>query len=107
MKKFFYFVTLVCLLFMALLTGCRTTSNDNYSSEESMKKYYTKDDFECITIGESTSRDVYDIAPSKVMQMTSYGGFCEYPMQNGGYVRIKFYGKELIVGAIEEDSPAT
>ena len=36
------------------------------------------------------------------MQITSYGGFCKYPMQNGGDIRIKFYGKDLIVGDIEE-----
>ena len=71
-----------------------------------MQDYYTKEDFKSITIGESTYQDVYNIASSESMQMTSYGGFCEYPMQNGGYVRIKFYGKDMIVGAIEEVSPS-
>ena len=87
---------------MVLHSGCSSTSNTNGFTGESMKDYYKKEDFQSITIGESTYQDVYKIAPTESMQITSYGGFCQYPMQNGGYVRIKFYGKYLIVGAIEE-----
>ncbi len=94
----------ICLAFMVLLVGCGSTSNTNDLSDVSMRAYYRKEDFESITIGESTYEDVYNIACPESMQMTSYGGFCEYPMQNGGYVRIKFYGKDLIVGVIEEVS---
>ena len=67
-----------------------------------MKEYYKKEDFQSIVIGESTFNDVYQIAPSESINITSYGGFCEYPMQNGGYVVIKFYGEDLIVAGIEE-----
>ena len=67
-----------------------------------MRDYYKIDDFQSIIIGESTYQDVYKITHSETMQVTSYGGFCECPTQSGGYIRIKFYGKELIVGAIEE-----
>ena len=67
-----------------------------------MKDYYQKEDFQCIIIGKSTYQDVYKIAPTKSMQITSYGGICEYSMENGGRIRIKLYGKKLIVGAIEE-----
>lgn len=98
------FVT-ICLVFMILLIGCESTSSTSVSSdsnEVSMKDYYRKEDFQSITIGESTYQDVCNIAFTGSMQITSYGGFCEYPMQNGGYIRIKFYGKDLIVGAIEE-----
>ena len=77
-------------------------SNTIDFNEVSMKDYYQIEDFNSITIGESTYQDVYEIAPVKSMQTASYGGFCEYPMQNGGCIRIKFYGKNLIVGAIEE-----
>ena len=69
-----------------------------------MIDYYEKEDFQSIIIGESTFQDVYKIASEGAIQITSYGGFCEYPMQNGGYIRIKFYGKDMIVGAIEEVS---
>ena len=70
-----------------------------------MKEYYVKADFQSITVGESTFQDVYKIAPWEFLQTTSYGGFCEYPTHNGGCIRIKFYGKELLVGEIEEVLP--
>ncbi len=67
-----------------------------------MKEYYTKDDFLSISIGNSAFKDVYEIAPVDSLQITSYGGFCEYPTENGRCIRIKFQGKELIVISIEE-----
>lgn len=94
----------VCFAFMVLLVGCRSKSNTNNSSEVPMRDYYRKEDFESIIIGESTFKDVYEIVATESIQVTSYGGFCEYPMKDGGCVRIKFYGKDLIVGAIEEVS---
>ena len=66
-----------------------------------MKKY-SIEDFQAITIGESTYREVYEIAPPESLQITSYGAFCYYLRQSGGYICIKFYGKDLIVGSIEE-----
>lgn len=106
MKRISNWVILIVvfLAFMVLLIGCGSTSNTNDLSEVSMSDYYRKEDFKSITIGKSTYQDVYNIASPELMQITSYGGFCEYPMQNGGYVRIKFYGKDLIVGVIEEVS---
>ena len=85
----------VCLGLIVLLSGCGLKPKDDGT-------YYKKEDFQSITVGESTLQDVYEIAPKEVMQVTSYGGVCEYPMEDGGYIRIKFYGKELIVGEIEE-----
>ena len=90
---------IICLTFMFLLVGCQFTAKNELSMEID---YYKEEDFKSITIGESTFRDVYNIAPAKTMQLTSYGGFCDYPTQDGGYIRIKFYGKDLIVGSIEE-----
>lgn len=93
----------VCLPFIVLLIGCGLTPSTNHlGGEVSMGDYYKKEDFESITIGKSTYQDVYNIASPESLQITSYGGLCEYPMQNGGYVRIKFYSKDLIVGVIEE-----
>lgn len=66
------------------------------------KIYYTKDDFSAIVIGESTYYDVNDVAPMKEIEITSEGGFCEYPMKHGGSVRITFVGKDLVVHSIEE-----
>ena len=110
MKKNTYrFVGIVVCIIMMMwgFVGCGTASTTNNQTEESMKKYYLKEDFQSITIGESTFRDVYSIATIELCQLTSYGACCEYPMQNGGVVRITFYGKDLIVGAIEEVAPLT
>ena len=102
MKRINYWIIVVCLVSMVCHSGCSATSSTNDFTGESMRDYYKKEDFQSITIGESTYQDVYKIAPTESMQITSYGGFCQYPMQNGGYVLIKFYGKHLIVGAVEE-----
>ncbi len=67
-----------------------------------VKTYYSMEHFKSIIKGESTHHDVYRIAPTETMQVTSYGGFCEYPTHAGGTIRVKFYGPELIVGSIEE-----
>ena len=102
-KKYFAIVLVVFIGFIVFF-GCTTTSSVNGFAETPLKDYYEKEDFKFVVIGESTYQDVYKVAPTESMQITSYGGFCEYPMQNGGYIRIKFYTKELIVGAIEEVS---
>ncbi len=97
-------VIVVCLVSVVWLFGCDSNSGINDFADVSMMDYNKKEDFQSITIGKSTYQDVYEIASPASMQITSYGGVCEYPMQNGGYVRIKFYGKDLIVGDIEEVS---
>jgi len=102
MKRINYWTIVVCIVSMIWFSGCNSTSSTNNFTGESMRDYYKTEDFQSIIIGESTYKDVYQIAPTESMQITSYGGFCQYPMQNGGYVRIKFYGRYLIVGAIEE-----
>ncbi len=104
MKKAFAwkFFIVLCLILIFLLSGCEAMSNEEEYSGVYIKDYYDIEDFKSITIGESTFADVYKVATTEKMHVTSYGGFCEYPMQNGGYICIKFYGKDLIVGAIEE-----
>ena len=106
MKRTNYLAILIafCFVLIIFLASCDSTSKTNDFNEVSMREYYKIEDFESITIGESTYQEVYKVAYSESMQITSYGGFCEYPMENGGYVCIKFYGKDLIVGAIEEVS---
>ena len=91
-------------MLLSLVTSCADRIEIGNSSEksDSMREYYTSEVFSSITVGESTFRDVYDIAPHKSMQVTSYGGFCDYLLKNGGYIRIEFYGKDLIVGAVKE-----
>ena len=87
---------------MLSLSSCHSTSTANKYDEVPMNNYYKIEDFQSITIGESTYKDVYEIASTETIQITSYGGFCEYPMQNGGYICVKFYGRELVVGDVEE-----
>lgn len=94
-----------CILFVFSVTACEQQTDNEDLQEVSMKEYYSKEDFQSIVIGESTYQDVYNIVPLESIQVTSYGGMCEYPMQDGGCIRIKFYGKELIVGMIEVDLP--
>lgn len=92
------------LVSMFLFYGCAPAVPTNNLNEVTMKEYYSREDFKLITIGKSNFQDVYKIASIESMQITSYGGVCDYPMQNGGYLRIKFYGEDLIVGSIEEVS---
>ncbi len=100
------FICIVLLMHIGSFTGCGITVS-NELSESSMRKYYSKEDFESIIVGKSTFKDVFKIAPSPSMQATSYGGKCEYPAQDGGCICIKFYGKELIVGSIEKIPSST
>ena len=105
MKKKYLIVFIVgCFIFMNMLVGCSSKPSTNHSEVVSMRDNYRIEDFESIIIGESTFKDVYETVAAESMQVTSYGGFCEYPMQDGGCIRVKFYGKDLIVGAIEEVS---
>lgn len=97
----------LALTSMALLLsqiGCRNKPDNNGSGEFYMREYYAIEDFESISIGNSSFKDVYEIAPIDSVQITSYGGFCEYPTKNGGCIRIKFQGKELTVISIEEEN---
>lgn len=92
----------MCILLVFTITTFVQKIYNEDLTEGSMKVYYNKEDFQSIVTGKSTYQDVYNVAPSETMQVTSYGGVCEYPMQDGGCIRVKFYGKELIVGMIEE-----
>ena len=71
------------------------------SNVEMNNKFYKLEDFAGIVINESTAGDVLKIAYIDSMLATSYGGLCELPSENG-YIQIKFYGSDLVVGSIEE-----
>ena len=101
------FVCLIlCLSISISVSGCELIYENDDRSGTNMKIHYSIEDFQSIKIGESTVNDVYILAPTgESMQVTSYGAFCDYPMKNGGIIRIKFEGKDLIVTSIEEISP--
>ncbi len=102
MKRINHIFLFIVICVLIMFIGCGVVQQFRDSDEVSMKEYYRKEDFNAIIIGKSTYQDVYNIAPLESMQVTSYGAFCEYPTQMGGYIRIKFYGRDMIVGAIEE-----
>ena len=103
MKKLSWCLIIVLgLSCICLLIGCKSIWHSHKPKEEPEVNYYTKEHFCSIVIGKSTYQDVYEIAPTSVMCVTSYGGLCEYPMKTGGYICIKFYGKDLVVGDVEE-----
>ena len=54
-----------------------------------------------IVIGESTFHDFMQYYDVDNMVVTSYGGICELELEHGVILRIKFYGKDLVVGSIE------
>lgn len=103
MKKIVCFCIsiLFCICSIFITTACDSPTDDSTSKEMQTDKYYCADDFRTLVAGESTYNDVYDIAPPSSIRVTSYGAVCDYPQENGGYIRIKLYGSELIVGEID------
>ncbi len=99
--------SIACIMIILILAACEQETYSKKLEDNAMIKYYSISDFEHIVEGESTYQDVYDIAPPESVQVTSYGAMCEYPMEDGGCIRIEFYGEELIVGTIEVDSENT
>jgi len=113
--------TVIILSLLVLLAGCESFPNAGNTKKPSSdpvsehfsvptfipttKQYYTMDDFDSIVVGESTLADVIALYPpeeSSTTIPTAVGTFSDYPMQGGGYIRIKFYGKDLIVFSIEK-----
>jgi hypothetical protein len=74
------------------------------TTDPSGKVYYTISDFDDIIIGESTVDDVFSITSNIPLYASSYGALIELPKEGGGYIHIKCYGPEGIVGSIEEVS---
>lgn len=114
-------LTAIILSFLVLLAGCKSSPNADNGMKPSSdpvsehfsvptfipttKQYYTMDDFNSIVVGESTLADViklYPPEPNSTLIPTAVGTFCDYPTQDGGYIRIEFYGKDLIVFSIEK-----
>ena len=93
-------IGLLCMVLVIVVTTSACNAH-NHSANLSRKKYYSKEDFQTIVVGESTYHDVYEIAPEGTIQVTSYGGMCKYPSKDGAYIIIKFYGSQLVVGSID------
>ena len=69
------------------------------------KQYCTMEDFSSVEIGETTLADLNELfqsLPGETLTATSYGAFCDFPTQNGGYIRIEFHGPDLIAFSVEE-----
>ena len=107
MKKIYCFFVIVYFLEIAFLfTACNLLYGEK-KADMNIKDYYVVEDFNSIIIGESSYKDVYEIAALDSIQITSYGGFCEYPMKDGRIIRIEFTGKDLIVSNIKIVKPKT
>ena len=98
--------TIKMLLFAFLLltccSGC-TLNSKNVAAKETesiVNKCYGMEDFDAIVIGESTFYDVCAIVPTSKMLVTSYGGLCQYPMNDGRFICVEFYGPLLTVASI-------
>lgn len=87
----------VAFLLMCLLAKHIVAQQDQTENPQ----FYRVDTFSSIVVGTSTLRDVYEIAPMQELLATSYGALCKYPISDTECLCIKFYGSEMVVGAIE------
>ena len=91
---------LLCIILTFLVSGCTNQTTSTTGNEEYMNNCWVLNDFDSIVIGQSNAQDVNNIAPVEYLHLTSYGGYCEYPMQDGKVIHIDFYGPDLVVGKI-------
>ena len=96
-----------CMMLIALITACGQKTNMEPVGEAPMKAFYSMEDFQSLVLSESTLKDLQRIAPAETISVTSYGGVCEYPTENGGKIQVKLHfqpdSEEWIVMAIEEE----
>jgi len=91
---------LTCIMFLFFTMACSAEDKRDISTEPT-EKYFCLEDFEDIVLDETTLFDMDERYMRGEMMVTSYGGCCDYPTEDGGYIRIKFYGPEMVVGNIE------
>ena len=94
-KKMLSFI--LFMLFIYALSGCNIQTSSPKNFKEVTNSYYSLDDFDCIMIGKSTYNDLSDVFGTILVCYTSYGGICEFPMENGNYIQIKFYGSDMVI----------
>ena len=96
-----------CMMLIALITACGQKTNIEPVNGTAMKEFYSIEDFQSLVLSESTLKDLQRIAPAETISVTSYGGVCEYPTENGGKIQVKLHfqpdSEEWIVMAIEEE----
>ncbi len=64
-------------------------------------RYYEPEDFASLVPEESTLEDAYRIAWCKYVAMTSYGCYTYYPMRDGRWIVLRFYGPDHIFWKME------
>lgn len=102
MKRIKKFSRVIVIYIVLIVSFAACNSSSNIPDKEAEAVYYNINDFQSLIIGESTFKDVYNIAPDFTMYAVSYGALCEYLSDAGGKIYVRLYGKELIVGEIEE-----
>ena len=67
-------------------------------------QYYTMEDFSSLVVYQSTYEDVCKLIPQEQqpeMNKRNSISYCDYPTEAGGFIRIFYLGKELMITAIE------
>ena len=121
MKKFLRCMcALLSVSFLLLLMGCEAktktgeptsmTTISNETTRDLSRRYFTMEDFEQFTIGETNFRDFYDALytendESYGMGAVPGGMAIDYPMENGKYIEVEFTlgetPEEMILREIE------
>lgn len=96
MKSLKYFILLVAALVSISLVGCDWCMK-TYNS----KQFYNENDFDFIIVGETTIHDVYKVAQTQVIYPAWYGSYCDYPLDDGSCIRVKFDYKDVVCGVEE------
>jgi len=93
-----------CLILLVFIQiGCENVNEIEHHKQEvpSLSVYYSMDDFESIEIGKDTAEELTRLFGPLTFIATSYGAECRFPMVDGGIIRVRLYGGELVVGEIE------
>ena len=93
-------LVLLIAIILIFYIGCVPNEGDN----SNMIRYYSIDDFRKIVVDQSTYYDVCNAIPENYkisLYATSFGAIQEYPTLDNNWIRIRYYGSNLVVGSIE------
>ena len=74
--------------------------DDLWTYEEYEGVFYEPELFASISVGASTWEEVSALAPEETLYRTSSGGYSQYLMRSGDFIRIEYQGEDLIVSSI-------
>lgn len=104
MRKWSLFLCLCAILLVMKTSSCCEAQISAYAtvSRQSITlRTYSLEDFSSIVPGKSTIMDVDKIVPTfSICASSSCTGMSYFPASGGDYICIKYYGSDLVVGAI-------